>query len=275
MHSFYIVSNDGSSRQVMMTAAEITKTPVLQSKVLNIDGQNIAYMVFNSHIRTAEAQLTAAVQNFSEMNIKDLVLDLRYNGGGYLYIADELAAMIGGAQTTGRTFEQLKYNDKTASTSRDLYTFYRFDTKGQTLPWLNLKRVFVLTGNRTCSASESIINGLAPFVQVIQIGENTCGKPYGFLQTNNCDLAYFAIRFSGVNALGQGDYIEGLAPQCKVAEDLDHFLGDPAEKNLSTALSYAKNGTCPAVTGIQSVPGAPPFKTERDPHPWRSIRLGN
>ena len=90
--------------------------------------------------------------------------------------------MIGGNRSYGKLFEQLIYNDKhPIRNSHGEIVVLCFDSKGRDLPWLSLKRVFVLTGNRTCSASESIINGLSPFVEVIQIGEQTCGKPYGFL----------------------------------------------------------------------------------------------
>src|SRR5205823_3270226 len=110
----------------------------------------------------------------------------------------------------------------------------------------NLSRVFVITGSGTCSASESIINGLTPYLQVIRIGGTTCGKPYGFVQTNNCGKAYFAIQFQGVNSQGFGDYASGFAPTCSAVDDVDHALGDPAEGRLSVALGYRSTGACPA-----------------------------
>lgn len=274
-HTFSIVEADGSmTRNLQMTAASIVKSPVLETKVLQDQGRKIGYMVFNDHIRTAEQPLINAISSFREAGIDDLVLDVRYNGGGYLYIADELAAMIGGYRTAGSIFETLIHNDKYPQKTEDSTSwFYSYDTNSQPLPWLNLPRVFVLTSSRTCSASESIINGLSPFMEVILIGENTCGKPYGFRQKNNCNMAYFAIEFSGVNALGKGDYVDGFAPKCQVADDLDHPLGDLNEKRLSAALNYAKTGTCPAPTGFSKQAMPPSQATERDPYPWRSIRL--
>ena len=86
---------------------------------------------------------------------------------------------------------------------------------GQALPTLNLSRVYVLVGSGTCSASEAIVNGLRGVgVTVNLIGATTCGKPYGFYPTDNCDTTYFAIQFQGVNQLGQGDYADGFAPTC-------------------------------------------------------------
>ena len=138
---------------------------------------------------------------------------------------------------------------------------------GSTLPSLNLSRVFVLTSNDTCSASESVINGLRGVgVTVVQIGSQTCGKPYGFYPEDNCGTTYFSIQFRGVNALGFGDYADGFVPQnataqnggvplpgCSVADDFGHALGDPAEARLAAALSYIQSGSCPSPSGL----GAP------------------
>ncbi|MBI3711664.1 MAG: DUF4214 domain-containing protein, partial [Burkholderiales bacterium] len=259
-HSFDVLDVQLKSRTISMTAATVTKSPVLDSQVLTDNGRKFGYMVFNDHIATAEAPLIAAMTKFKDAAIDDLILDLRYNGGGYLYIANEVASMIAGNRVTDKVFEKLLYNDKsTASPALTTANFYQYSTTAARLPSLNLPRVFVLTGSRTCSASESIINGLSPFLQVILVGENTCGKPYGFRQRNNCKTAYFAIQFSGVNAAGVGDYVNGFAPQCKVSDDLDHALGNAAESRLSAALYYAKNAACPAPSGnLENLPqGAP------------------
>ncbi|MBC3873682.1 DUF4214 domain-containing protein [Undibacterium flavidum] len=274
-HTFSIVDLDGiTARNVQMTAASIVDSPVLESKILVDQGRKIGYIMFNDHIRTAEQALINSINSFREARVNDVVLDVRYNGGGYLYIANELSAMIGGYRTAGHIFETLTSNDKYQQNADESTSwFYSYDTKSQVLPWLNLPRVFVLTSSRTCSASESIINGLSPFLEVIIIGENTCGKPYGFFQTNNCNTAYFAIAFSGVNELGKGDYVNGFAPTCQVADDLDHLLGDPNERRLSAALHYARTGNCPAPSGFSRLAMPPSQAGERDPYPWRRIRL--
>ncbi len=120
--------------------------------------------------------------------------------------------------------------------------------------------MFVLTGPDTCSASESIINGLRGVnVQVIQIGSTTCGKPYGFYPQPNCGTTYFSIEFQGFNAQDFGNYPDGFSPAnttpavlpveaqlpgCSVADDFTHNLGDPLEGLLSVALAYRTNPTC-------------------------------
>jgi carboxyl-terminal processing protease len=266
-------------RTVTMAATTITHAPVLQSSILPVGDKHIGYIVFNDHIATAEDPLVAAFSQFQQSGIDDLVLDLRYNGGGFLYIASEVATMIGGPSLPGQTFEQLRFNAKHPEKTSDpnnTIPFYQDSTKGATLPQLNLPRVFVLTGNGTCSASESIINGLSPFVRVITIGSNTCGKPYGMVQTNNCGEAYFAIQFEGVNSQSQGGYVNGFAPACPASDDLDHQLGDTHERLLSTAVSYSTTGSCPVTSITQALTAkyAPLSAQPFHRLPWRDNRMG-
>jgi hypothetical protein len=114
---------------------------------------------------------------------------------------------------------------------------------------LNLRRVSVLTSGSTCSASESFINALRGIdVDVVLVGGATCGKPYGFSQENNCTLAFFGLEFEGRNDKGATTPLTGIAPTCTATDDLDHALGDPAERMLATALAYQLTGSCPPST---------------------------
>jgi carboxyl-terminal processing protease len=186
------------------------------------------------------------------------VLDLRYNGGGLLQIAAGLGYMIAGTQAVGKTFEQLVFNDQYAPDAP-----FEFQTVGAygvskwlALPSLNLHRVFILSTEGTCSASESIINGLRGIgVEVILIGAQTCGKPYGFYATDNCGTTYNTIQFSGVNAQGFGDYSDGFIPSatdnakdkikgCELADDFNSELGSSQERLLGTALNFRAQGNC-------------------------------
>ena len=142
-------------------------------KVIPTDSGAVGYLTFNDHIATAEQELIDAVTFLRDSNITDLVLDLRYNGGGYLDIANEMAFMIAGPNSTsGRTFSLQQFNDKHPSinpvTGQALNprTFHSSAqgfsaSQGIALPYLGLSKVYVLTTSNTCSASESIINGLA------------------------------------------------------------------------------------------------------------------
>ena len=245
----------GVPRTLAVASANVMQTPVPNVQILDAGGGvKVGYLLFNDHIATSENALIAAIARFRNAGINDLVLDIRYNGGGFLYIASELAQMIGGSGVAGKTFEKLLFSDKHPEKTNapgNTVPFFTTSTVSETLPTLNLSRVFVLTGKGTCSASESIINGLSPFVQVIRTGGTTCGKPYGFIQKNNCAKAYFAIEFEGVNANGAGGYTSGFAPTCAAADDFDHPLGDPNERLLSTALAYRTSSACPAASSLQ------------------------
>ena len=268
-HSFVFTPSAGGSRSVTLASANVTKTPVPTSQVLTgSDGARVGYMVFNDHIAPAEAQLISAMQSFSTAGISDLVVDLRYNGGGYLFIASELAYMIAGnTATSGKVFEQLQYNSRRSAdtNSADARTpFYTQScglvgnncTSQQPLPALNLKRVFILAQSGTCSASEALINGLRGVdIDVVLIGGTTCGKPYGFTAKDNCGYSYFPIEFVGTNNKGFGDYADGFVPGgtgntgvkgCRATDDLDHALGDTGERMLAAAMQYRINGSCPA-----------------------------
>lgn len=274
-HTFRI--REGATiRDVTMTPVAITHAPVLMTGVIDPTGVPVGYMVFNDHIATAESALINSINQLRAANVQDLVLDLRYNGGGYLDIASELAYMIaGGSRTSGQTFERLVFNDKNPNTNPITgqalsptpfhTTAQGFDTpRGTPLPTLNLNRVYVITGTNTCSASESIINSLRGVgIEVYQIGSTTCGKPYGFYPQNNCGTTYFSVQFQGLNAAGFGDYADGFAPQnstnvssarlngCAVADDYTLQLGDVNEGRLRAALAYraSNNQTCPAAVG--------------------------
>lgn len=278
VHTF-TVRDAGSSttRTLTMQSVIITSAPVQDVHVIATAGGPVGYMLFNDHIATAEPAFIDGINTLKAANVTDLVLDIRYNGGGYLDIADEVAYMIAGAgPTAGRTFERTVFNSKYPTTDpvtgkplspipfhTTTQGFTSSTPSGQPLPTLNLQRVYLLTGSGTCSASESIINSLRGVgVQVIQIGSTTCGKPYGFYPQDNCGTTYFSIQFQGVNDQGFGDYPDGFSPinttsmvgvqlpGCSVADDFTRALGDANEGRLAAALAYRMGAVCPAPSGF-------------------------
>ena len=271
-HTFVIQDlGEDVPRTISITSTQILSIPVRNVSTIETSSGVVGYMTFNDHISTAEAQLIDAVTQLQASNISDLVLDIRYNGGGFLDIANELSYMIAGDPAVGQVFEELEFNDQHSSfdpvTGRPLNptqfhtTAQGFSAPGGTpLPSLGLARVFVLTGPGTCSASESIINSLRGIdVEVIQIGSTSCGKPYGFYPFDNCGTTYFSIQFRGVNQKGFGDYTDGFSPSntpqvegepvpgCLVSDDFTRQLGDPEEGRLKAALQYREDGTCPTI----------------------------
>ena len=288
-HTF-TVEDPGSStpRTVTLQAVNETSTPVLLEKTLTgANGSTVGYILYNDQISPAESELISAINDLKSKGVTDLILDLRYNGGGLLDLASELGYMIGGNQTAGQIFEREQFNNQYTTTnpvtgqpiSPTLFhdTTQGFSTTaGQPLPTLNLMRVVVITGKDTCSASESIINSLQGVgVTVYQIGATTCGKPYGFYPQDNCGTTYFSIEFQGVNAKGFGDYGDGFSPAdtaplvgvsvpgCAVPDDFDHALGDPSEGRLATALSYLANPTPSACPPPPTGNAAPATLTRR------------
>ena len=264
-HTFTVLDPGASTpRSVQFTAAALAQATVRNVKTLPAPNQTVGYMQFNDHLATSEAELVNAINQLKASGVTDLMLDLRYNGGGYLDVASELAYMIAGpTPTNGQVFERLTFNDKNPfqRTAEQSVTPFHASAlgfsvaRGTALPTLNLPRVFVLVGAGTCSASEAIVNGLRGVgVQVNLIGATTCGKPYGFYPQDNCGTTYFSIQFRGVNQLGQGDYADGFIPTCAASDDFTHALGDPAEGRLAAALSYRANGVCaPAMAQAQGL----------------------
>ena len=274
-HTF-VVRDVGTSttRSFSMTSESVISAAVQTTQTINTPTGNVGYVLFNTFgIEDAETQIINAMAQLQNANVQDLVLDLGYNGGGFLDIAGQLGYMVAGAiQSSGKTFDRLTFNDKyptvnpvtgnTLSPTPFHSTSLGFSApSGQALPSLNLNRVFILSSARTCSASEAVINGLRGIdVDVVLIGTRTCGKPYGFYATDNCGNTYFTIQFSGQNDKGFGEYSDGftpmnaaislgeLVPGCEVADDFSNQLGDSNEAMLLSALSYRETGSCPAVT---------------------------
>jgi carboxyl-terminal processing protease len=302
-HTFSIADPGASNpRNVTMVAASVTETPVQAVRALSQPGGPVGYILFNDHIATAEALLVRAFEQLAAAHVADLVLDLRYNGGGYLDIASEAAYMIAGpATTTGKTFEATVFNDQhptrnpvTGGPLEPLLFLTESQgfsgPRGKALPTLNLPRVFVLTSSNTCSASEAIMNALrGAGIDVFQIGGTTCGKPYGFYPADNCGTTYFSIQFKGVNERGFGEYSDGFSPVnasggvgvavpgCSVADDFAHALGDPREARLSAALNYRIDGRCPVARAEAGAEGRAFELSAADgltpKSPWRENRI--
>lgn len=257
-HTF-TVKDPGSfsqERSVTMTAREITAHPVQNVKVIiTSEGDRVGYMLFNRHNHPAAQPLISAGNTFRRgRGIDDLVLDLRYNNGGFVYIAQIITSIIAGSAGNGKNFATIEYNDKTDNRSTPFTGAFK-DENGTVhrLPSLDLPRLFVLTSPSTCSASELIINSLRGIdIEVILVGSTTCGKYHGFVSTDNCGTTYSTIQLRIVNNKGVADYDDGFPPTCSVADnDYDHQLGDPEESLLKTALAYQADDACPSSSSAQ------------------------
>lgn len=270
-HTLRVRYADGSEKTVTLVSAALVEAPVNRQSVLTTPTGKVGYILLNTFSPySAEKGVADAIASMKAQGVSDLVLDLRYNGGGLLAIASQLSYMVAGpGRTSGHVFERLRFNAAAGATnpvtggSNSPTPYYSTGlgfsvANGTALSTLDLPRVFVLSTSRTCSASESVINGLRGIdVEVILIGATSCGKPFGFYPQDNCGQTYFSIQFQGVNDKGFGDYPDGFTPSnsasanavkvsgCAVADDFGHELGDSGEAMLAAALNYRASGTCP------------------------------
>lgn len=272
-HTF-VVQDPGaaSSRTVMLTSVDLADSPVNRIRTIMTATGPVGYILLNTFSPFAtEMDLADAISALKADAVTDLIIDMRYNGGGLLAVAAQLGYMTAGpARTNDKVFEDLRFNADAGGVNPvtgeidNAIPFYSTGLgfslpSGTALESLDLPRVFVISTSRTCSASESVVNSLRGVdVEVILIGSTTCGKPFGFYPTDNCGETYFTVQFQGVNDKGFGDYADGFTPAnsgeafpiatpgCAVADDLDHELGDEAEGMLAAALQFRATGTCPA-----------------------------
>ncbi|WP_170176795.1 S41 family peptidase [Litorilituus sediminis] len=278
-HTFKFVDINNVEYEVILQTAAISGKPLQLAKTIDTAQGKVGYLLLNSFNNTVvEKDLFEQFTQFSNEQITDLVVDLRYNGGGFIALSSQLAYMVAGeVATQNKLYERIVYNDKIASevipffdVTLDLRRLIGGDSiiqENQPLPTLDLPRVYVLTTGSSCSASESFINALVGVgVEVIQIGDTTCGKPYGFVSEDNCGSTYFTVQFKGENHLGFGDYADGLIPTelpeagkdyqiqgCPIQEDYLNALGDEQEILLSSALYYLAHNTCPEIENNASL----------------------
>ena len=273
-HDFLIERPDGTRETLTLTSQSIAIEPVNDVAILASEsGRRAGYIHYHTFFdRTGEAQLVDAFQELSDEGVDDLVLDLRYNGGGFLILAAQIGYMVAGPNSADQVFYSQTFNDKSGNrnpvTGEIVGPLDFVDetvglsdslSAGLDLPTLSLPRVFVLTTERSCSASEAVINGLIGIgVEVVQIGTTTCGKSTGQFPTENCGITFSPLHFRGENAQGFGDFDDGFTPGrmtgaagpvipgCEIADDFANPLGDPNEAKLAAALTYIDTGACPA-----------------------------
>ena len=232
-----------------LNAAVFALTPVQSGQVVQSpNGRRIGYVFVKDMISQVEPGLSNVVASFKTVGIQELVLDLRYNGGGLVTMGANVASYASGSPSSGRLYARLLYNDRQSRSNQD----FLFGNPGV---WAGFSRVYVLAGPRTCSASEQVINGLLGVgVDVVSVGDTTCGKPVGFLpRDDGWGTTYSVVNFESVNALGTGRYFDGIAASCPVAEDFSRPIGDLADP-LLVAAAYAvdHNGACPVALGRES-----------------------
>lgn len=243
-NTFEFLTSAGYVVTETLTKTTVGINTVLEHQVLQADGRPVGYLAFNGFIEKSFDELKPAFEEFQRAKITDLVLDLRYNGGGRIDVAEYIATNLIGTRGTDRVFAQDSYNSTIQREIDADPEALAFTTRKFAAPEfpLDLNRLVVIASGRTASASELLINGLRPFMDVLIVGENTYGKPVGSRPFRYGGYAISPIILKIVNDRGEGEYYEGFEPDALVADDLSRNFGDPEEARLKEALYFIQTG---------------------------------
>jgi len=233
---------DSSIFTVSITEGLVTIDPIPQWRIIDAgNGRNVGYIEFAQFISTANPVFETVFAAFKAANVNDVIIDMRYNGGGLVSTAERLADYLGGDVAENLVFTDTRFNaDRAADNDRTAF----FGRLGNSI---SLSRLVVIATSGTASASEAIANGLEPHVDVTIVGSDTRGKPVGQVGFEFCEKVIRPTSFQLFNANGFGDYFDGLPVDCAAADDLNADVGDDTDPNLVSALSYLENNACPVV----------------------------
>lgn len=279
--SLSFIDSNGATKNVVINTANYTINPILYSNVYTVGTKKVGYLVFNSFTNNVSAALKAVFADFNAKGVEELIVDLRYNGGGYVSTATELINLVAPVAQNGNTMFTSYYNSylqNLTSTQRKAsvlshqplldnagkiqsftggvngkfatYADLDYSTssadnveKFEKTGVLALNRIYFIVTGSTASASELTINSLKPVMDVKLIGETTYGKPVGFFPIRIDKLDLYVPEFETKNQRGVGGYYSGLTVDKEAYEDLTKAWGDETETLLGYALLYAKSGS--------------------------------
>ena len=239
----------GARIEIRITATEyaINSVEAVSEITYGSSTGRIGYFVFNRFLETSESELRDTFQRFSDSGINDLIVDLRYNGGGRVSIAEILASLIAGDSRADSLLYSYHFNDKYQENNYDLYL--RSDVGD-----LNLPRVVFLTRSGTASSSEVVTLGLSPHMEVVTVGASTTGKPYIQRGRDRCGVRLNAVEAEGFNAAGVSVF-GGMPASCQAEDDRMHDFGlndGVFEGMLRAALDYLTQGFCETSVAAKS-----------------------
>jgi carboxyl-terminal processing protease len=257
-----VLERDGLTRNVVLTAAVFTLSPVPPSRVFTLgDGRRVGYLAMKDMIAQALPPLEAELRRLRSEGVDELVLDLRYNGGGLVSTGARLASHLVGSGAAGRTYATLRHRDDRSGRDQ------RFDFEAPAVQ-LGMSRVVVLAGRRTCSASEQVVNGLRGIgIETLLVGEASCGKPVGSQPVSSCERSWSVVNFESVNQRGEGRYWDGFSPDCAVAESYNGAQDARGDALLDAALLRLETGLCPALADGTARPLAAQERRRLGPRP--------
>ena len=252
----------GSTQEVILAKGSYTINPVLYRDVFTVaGGKKVGYLVFNSFTTNASAKLQEAFEFISANNATELIVDLRYNGGGSVATAEELVNYIAPASQNNKVMYTTYYNELMRSGQATILKNQKFRYNGQLVSFfdidfssaanqstfskignLNVSKVYFIVSGSTASASELVINSLKPVVPVQLIGRRTYGKPVGFFSIHIDKYDLYIPQFQTKNQNDEGDYFDGMIVNKEAADDVTRDFGDTAETLLAQALTHAATG---------------------------------
>lgn len=240
-NSFEFIDNNGSTEDISLTKEVININPVLYKGIINTASGKTGYMVFEDFITTGESDIDDAFNYFKSNGVNNLIIDLRYNGGGSISVAEYLAGWITG-EHSGQPFVKLLNNVK----HQNLNVTDNIPGNANSL---NLSKIYFITTESTASASELLINGLKPYMDVKLVGSKTQGKPVGMyaIEVHNNTYVMFPVSFKYTNANDVGDFFNGLAVDYTANDDVTHAFGDPEESSLKVALNSINQGVSTSI----------------------------
>ncbi len=228
---------DGSSVSVDLAQAVYATRPVYLDTIYQVNNKKIGYLVFNSFLGNT-TQLNNELQRvfgrFGSQQVDDVIIDLRYNGGGFVSVQERMANYLVNSSANGSIMMKQEYNAANASSN----VTTRFNKMGS----LNLNRVYFIVGRATASASELLINNLKPYMEVNLVGGTTNGKPVGFFPIPVGEWYILPVSFRTTNRHGAGNYFNGLQVNNVVADGLDKDWGDLQESSLASAIRNITTG---------------------------------
>ncbi len=240
--SIFTILRDGSEMDITLTPSEYSFNVSL-GKIIPQGTQKVGYLRFDSFTESSVSEFEAIFSTFHHEDIDELVIDMRYNGGGSVATASALLDNI----TNTYAGQRQMYLDWNVN-YKDNNSRYRFeDIDMQDGNELNMQRVFFLTTKGSASASEAVISALVPYLgtdNIITVGDDTHGKPVGMRGKVYGINYYFLINFFVRNNAGDTSSFNGIPVTCTAEDDLTHLMGDENETMLKTALYYIENGSC-------------------------------
>lgn len=237
--TFTFQKPDGSTVDLTLKSTGYRTQPVILDSVYTEGSKKVGYLVFNSFLGDTTSiynNLQAVFNRFSQAQVNELIVDLRYNGGGYVTVQQKLANYIINSTYNGQVMMTEQFNDKYTRFNRTL----RFSKLGS----VNVNRVSFIVSSSTASASELLINNLKPYMDVRLVGPSkTHGKPVGYFPLPVGEWYIFPVSFRTINKNGEGNYFAGIPLNNTVTDGIDKDWGDRSEAALSLILNGLRTGT--------------------------------